>query len=137
MSKYIVYAFYQFLPVDDVVDLCTVLATHPAAIGQAFNCAPDPSPTWRQFLGGYKKIAGHNKWFGFPLWLAKVLAPLIDAGLTIANQPQDVQDLLDYASSQITFSTQKANDILGWKARTTLDEGMQHCEAWLREEGLL
>jgi nucleoside-diphosphate-sugar epimerase len=47
--------------VDDVVDLMTVLALHPAAARQAFNCTPDPAPTWREFLGAYAALAGHDR----------------------------------------------------------------------------
>jgi nucleoside-diphosphate-sugar epimerase len=46
--------------VDDVVDLMTVLASHDATPGEAFNCTPDPSPTWRDFLGAYSRLAGHD-----------------------------------------------------------------------------
>ena len=52
--------------VDDVVDLLVTSATHPAAVGQVFNCTPDPSPTWREYLGRYSLLAGHDNWLAIP-----------------------------------------------------------------------
>jgi len=86
--------------VDDVVDLMTVLAVHPAAAGQVFNCTPDPAPTWREFLGAYAALAGHNRWFGIPPALPKTVAPLVavfaPSETRFKDMPQALEFLLNF-----------------------------------------
>jgi nucleoside-diphosphate-sugar epimerase len=123
--------------VDDVVDLMVTLATHPRAAGEAFNCAPDPAPTWREFLGAYSRLAGHDRWLALPVPLVKFLAPLIEGVLTLRGEPQDVPKIIPYMTGQITYSMQKARDLLGWQGQVTLEDGIQRCVPYLREKGLL
>jgi nucleoside-diphosphate-sugar epimerase len=123
--------------VDDVVDLMLPLATHPAAENETFNCAPDPAPTWREFLGGYSRLAGHQQWLGVPTLPAKILAPVIELVLTLRGEPQDVPALIPYAQSCATYRMDKARTLLGWQPKVSLEEGIHRCEPWLREKGLL
>ncbi|MFN8450319.1 MAG: hypothetical protein U0521_17465 [Anaerolineae bacterium] len=51
--------------IDDVVDMMITAARHPAAANQIFNCTPDPSPTWRDFVG-CARLAGHRRWLAIP-----------------------------------------------------------------------
>lgn len=123
--------------IDDVVSLTILLATHPNAVGQTFNCTPDPSPTWRDFLGSYARLAGHNRWLSVPPVLLKPVATL--GGLFAPpNGPiKDLPDLLPFSQRYITYKTTKARELLGWSAKIALDDGIQGCESWLREKGLL
>lgn len=123
--------------VDDVVDLALRLATHPAADGEAFHCAPDPSPTWRDFLGGYSRLAGHESWLGVPVLLVRALAPFIELGLTLRGTPQDLALLVKYATSHRSFRMDKARDPLGWQPQVDLQTGIARCAPYLREIGLL
>jgi nucleoside-diphosphate-sugar epimerase len=123
--------------VDDVVDLTTLLATHPAAIGEAFNCAPDPSPTWRAFLGGYAALAGHQGWFGIPAALVYPLVGLVAAFARPQTQMKDLPAMLRFGTGRITFKMTKARDKLGWAPKVDLATGIQRCAPWLREQGLL
>ncbi|QPC81532.1 SDR family NAD(P)-dependent oxidoreductase [Phototrophicus methaneseepsis] len=124
--------------VDDVVSLMIAAATHPAAVGEAFNVTPDPSPTWREFLGYYQALAGHQGWVGLPLIrLVKIIAPLVDAILTLRGEPQDIGRLVDQMSKQTTYSNEKAKTLLGWEPQVSLAEGVQYCVPYLQEEGLL
>ena len=123
--------------VDDVVDLALRLALHPAAAGEAFNCAPDPAPTWREFLGGYMRLAGHNSWLGVPVTLARAAAPLIELALSARGTPQDLPLLVGYATSRHSFRMDKARDLLGWQPQVGLADGIERCAPYLREIGLL
>lgn len=119
--------------VDDVLDMLLMLAEHPKAAGEAFNCVYSPSPTWRAFLGAYARMAGHESWLGIPPLLVRPLAAL--AGLL---PPLRIAPLmLDYIASTRTYSMEKARDLLGWQPRVGLAEGMAKTEAWLREKGLV
>lgn len=123
--------------VDDVVDLMMLLAVHPDAIGQAFNCAPDPSPTWREFLGAYSRLAGHQSWFGLPPALIYPFASLISALARPQTQLKEAANFLRLSQTRLTYKMNKARDVLGWEAKVSLQDGIARCEPWLREKGLL
>ncbi|MCB9459459.1 MAG: NAD(P)-dependent oxidoreductase [Anaerolineaceae bacterium] len=123
--------------VDDVVDLMTVLATHPAAVSEAFNCSPDPAPTWRAFMGAYQRLAGHSSWLGIPESVAIIAAPVIEFFLKLRGEPQDLPALIDQMIGETTYSTEKARTLLNWQPQVSLEEGVNRCVPYLREEGLL
>jgi nucleoside-diphosphate-sugar epimerase len=123
--------------VDDVVDLSILLATHPHADGEAFNCAPDPAPTWREWLSMYQQLAGHQSWLGVPKFLAAGVAKVIPLIVPAANELQDLPPALHFLLSDATFKMDKARDRLGWQPRVDLPTGMKHSADWLREIGLI
>ncbi|MBI1280316.1 MAG: SDR family NAD(P)-dependent oxidoreductase [Anaerolineaceae bacterium] len=123
--------------VDDVVELMMLLATHPAALGEAFNCSSDPAPTWREFLGGYSRLAGHDGWFGIPPLVMRPIAPLIELFLMLRGEPQELPTLVDFLQAAKTYKMTKARDLLGWQPKTDLQTGINNCVPWLREQGLL
>jgi nucleoside-diphosphate-sugar epimerase len=122
--------------VDDVVDMLILCATHPNAVGHAFNCSPDPAPTWREFLGGYSALAGHQSWLGIPTILIKLLIPIIRP-FSKSDIIKDGRGFLKYLTDNTTYSTQKARDLLGWSPKISLDEGIKRCIPYLKEKGLL
>lgn len=124
--------------VDDVVDLLVTVATHPAALGETFNCTPDPSPTWREFLGAYARLAGHQNFIRVPvdplLPLAQRVARLPGTG---SSQFGDLPDLLPFLQRYITYKMDKARDLLGWQPQVSLEDGVARCAPYLRQKGLL
>jgi nucleoside-diphosphate-sugar epimerase len=124
--------------VDDVVDLMLVAATHPNAVGETFNCSPDPSPTWREFLGGYGRLAGHNgRWLGVPIPLLRPIIQLIAMVSPKASRQRDLPEVLPFSQRYITYKTEKARRLLGWTQQVTLQQGIDGTADWLRERGLL
>ena len=123
--------------VDDVVDLALVLAQHPAAVGEAFNCASDPAPTWREFIGGYSRLAGHDRWLALPVLPFKLIAPLVDVYFGLRGEPQALSHLIPFMQARKVYRMEKARRLLGWSPRVSLDEGLERCAVWLRQEGLL
>lgn len=123
--------------VDDVVDLLLLQATHPAADGEAFNCVSNPQPTFRQFIGGYMQLAGHERWLGIPVPLMRITAPLIEGYFRLRGEPQDLPALLGYVLSDTRVSVDKAKQLLDWEPAVSLEEGIQRCVPYLREIGLL
>ena len=122
--------------VDDVVDLLATVATHPAAVGETFNCTPDPSPTWREFLGAYARLAGHQSFVRVPVELLLPLARRLGR-LAPGNQLADVPDVLLLLQRYVTYRMDKARDLLGWQPQVSLDDGIARCAPYLREKGLL
>lgn len=123
--------------VDDVVEMTLLLATHPKALGETFNCTPDPSPTWREFLGTYARLAGHQMWFGIPPLLLVPVAALSGRLAPEGSPLRDLPDLLPFSQRYITYQMDKAYHLLHWNPKVSLQEGVRRCETWLREKGLL
>lgn len=122
---------------DDVVDLMVTAAAHPHASGQVFNATPDPAPTWREFLGRYSLLAGHDRWLALPVLPVRALAWAIMLGAPKATMLRDLPDQVNFITRQVTYKMAKARDLLGWQARIDLDSGIAGCAPWLREQGLL
>lgn len=123
--------------IDDVVDLSISAALHPAAENQLFNCTPDPSPTVREFLGAYSRLAGHDRWLSIPSALARPLAALIAITAPAQSPRKDAVDALALIQRRVTYKMDKARDLLGWQPKISLQEGVARCAPWLREKGLL
>jgi nucleoside-diphosphate-sugar epimerase len=120
--------------VDDVVNMITVLAEHPAAVREVFNCAADPVPTWRDFLGSYSAIAGHSRWLGIPVApvhaIARVVSRLSRAGTPAA----ELSSLVSFLTGQRRFRVDKAGEVLGWRPQVDLQEGMARCVPFLLDQ---
>jgi nucleoside-diphosphate-sugar epimerase len=123
--------------VDDVVEMLLMLATHPAAENQTFNCSADPAPTWREYLQGYSRLAGHQNWLALPVPLARLVVGMIGMLAPRRSALRDLTDMLNLVLSKTTFKTTKARECLGWKAQVSLEEGIERCAPWLREKGWL
>ncbi len=123
--------------VDDVVDMMGVLAVHPDAANDAFNCTFSEPVTWREFIGAYSQLAGHDNWLPLPVWLAEGLAFLLEWVLRWQNTPQDAPRLLNFICDRHIYSMEKARQRLNWQPQITLAEGIQKTIPYLREKGYL
>lgn len=123
--------------IDDLLELCILAARHKAADNQAFNATSDPAPTWREYLGAYSRLAGHQGWLGIPIWLAKVLSHLVTPFAQPWSMLKHASTMLDYIDRYINFKMDKARQLLGWEPRVDLQTGVQNCLPWLQEQGLL
>jgi nucleoside-diphosphate-sugar epimerase len=121
----------------DVVDLMTVLAVHPAAAREAFNCTPDPSPTWREFLGAYAALAGHDRWLGIPPAPLRIATQLVAMLAPPNTRFKDLPVVIEFVTSYRRYRMDKARELLGWQAQIGLSDGIQSCVPYLRELGLL
>jgi nucleoside-diphosphate-sugar epimerase len=123
--------------VDDVADLCAVAATHPAAEGEAFNCAIDPPPTMKEYLHAYGTLIGNTSWLGFPMPVVQaaswVVVPFAKRGTYARQLPQNLRQVGRY----VVYSGAKARDLLGWEPAYDVERGVRASIPWLRAEGVL
>jgi nucleoside-diphosphate-sugar epimerase len=123
--------------IDDLIDLLLLMAEHPAAENETFNAILDPAPTWREFIGAYSRLAGHDDWLALPPVLGRIMA-----GLTLLAAPRystarDFPDMIELVLGPSSFDAGKARRLLGWEATTTPAQGAQKSATWLREIALL
>ena len=124
--------------VDDVVDLALTASQHPAAVNEAFNAVNDPAPSWRDFIGGYAKLAENNSWVAVPTLLLQPVVHLIEADLSLRGEPQGLPSLMnDFFLPHKRISMDKGRRLLDWQPRIVLTEGIARCEPYLRKKGLL
>ncbi len=124
--------------VDDVVDLLVTAAVHPGAPGEIFNAVTDEPVTWREYIGAYASMAGHDLLLPVPLPVLQALALLVEPGLRLFGEPQPVRAMLEgFFARRRAYSMNKAARLLDWRPRVGLVEGMAAAEAWLRETGQL
>lgn len=120
--------------IDDVVDLLVTIATHPNAPGNAFHAAPDPAPTWREFIGHYARMAGNKATLELPTNLLIGIGAVVTFLTRCAGHPLDVPGGLSALRCKATFRMNRAADLLSWRPRTSLDEGMNRTEPWLTQQ---
>ncbi len=118
--------------IGDLCDLVICAAQHPNAIGQVFNAAPDPAPTWAEFLGHYARMAGRSDRLTLPAPLLMSAAPLVTALTRLRGTPFDLAGYVRMLTHRATYSMAKAAELLDWRARTTLEEGMRRTALWLQ-----
>jgi nucleoside-diphosphate-sugar epimerase len=123
--------------VDDVVDMMYLLGEHPGAANQIFNCAPDPAPTWRAYLGAYQQLVQNDSWFALPVPLMAGIAAILMMFSPRKSFMRDMTESVGWLTSRNAYSMAKARDLLGWSPRTTLEQGIAQCAMWLRESGQL
>lgn len=118
--------------VDNLVDGMLLTAVHPNAVGQAFNFS-DPVITMRQFFDYYGKMCD-RKPRSVPFWVAKIALTINN--VFNLNLPID-PDRLKRISLKIEYPTTKAEELLGYKTRVSVPEGMRQTEIWLRKVGMI
>ena len=121
--------------VDDVVGMTILAADHPAAVNQAFNCAADPGVTWREYLMAYAKMNGRGRWLAIPVWLVRGLLPLIKVFASSGSLIKDMPAALNHHLRPVIYTTAKAREMLGWRAKWDIQSGLADAEKWLREKG--
>ncbi len=123
--------------VDDLVDMLLTLGTPPAAAGQVFNCAIDPSPTVREYLHAYGRLVGNETWMGIPTALVatvgSVIVPFSKKDTYGRHLPRNMR-MIDRT---INYKMDKARRLLGWSPRHDVTAGVEATVPWLREQGIL
>ena len=118
--------------IDNLVDGMLLTAVSPKAVGEAFNFC-DPYISWNQFFSYYGKMCG-QKPRQMPLIAARILAianRIFKLGLPL-NKAR-----IKFLTQKAVYPTTKAENLLDYSPRVTIDEGMAASEQWLREEGYL
>lgn len=123
--------------IDDVVDLLVTVASHPAAVGEAFNCAIDPPPTQREYVQAYGRLVGNETYLGIPSGLVaavgSVIVPFSKRGTYARQLPRNVR----YIEKSVRYPMGKAAAVLGWRPRYDVAAGVAASVPWLVENGFL
>lgn len=120
--------------VADVVGLTLTAAHHPAAVGQVFNSAPDPAPTWRDFLNGYAALAGRQpRWINLPVWGVQPFAHAVSAFARPDGIAKIAPEVVPWLARRFSYRMDKAREQLGWRNRVSLADGIASTADWLAQ----
>ncbi|HSM58879.1 MAG TPA: NAD(P)-dependent oxidoreductase [Candidatus Sulfomarinibacteraceae bacterium] len=118
--------------IDNLVRAMTLAAGAESAQAQVFNVV-DRAVRWRDWFRHYGQMCGRQP-RRLPLWLGRAglsVAQYLPLGLAVDR------DLLAYYTAKTTYSTARAESLLGYRPAVDLDEGMRRTEEWLRKEGVV
>jgi nucleoside-diphosphate-sugar epimerase len=116
-----------------------LLADHPDAVGETFNCSSDPSPTWRAFMGEYARLSRgvNDDWLELPPELAYIAGGLAMLFSPPASRGRMAVDFITFMQKRAQFSMRKARERLNWEPQISLEAGVAHCADWLHAQGWL
>lgn len=122
---------------DDVVDMLAVCGQHPNAIGQAFNCVPDPAPTWTEWLSYYARLADNDRKIALPTGALNAVAPIVDLVTSMRGETLNLKGLQRFILSNHTYAMDQAAALLDWRPHYSLEAGMQRTTEWLLQQPTL
>lgn len=125
--------------IDDLIDGIALAAEKEAGIGQIFILSGGIEVTNQEFFGHLAHMLGKNKVPSLPNSFLKVYAGINEFivnlfGKTTEINPNTIKMLSRPCAD---YSHKKATDLLGFKPKISLDEGMIRSKQWLLENDYL
>ncbi|MFO0819651.1 MAG: NAD-dependent epimerase/dehydratase family protein [Pirellulales bacterium] len=124
--------------VTDVADAAITAGKHPAAVGEAFNIAPDREIRLREFLGAlFHECDIRPPRLTVPYWLALAATRASESWgkVTRATKaPEMTMAGLACITVDQHVDPTKAIEKLGWRPQVALDEGARRTAEWLKQQ---
>lgn len=124
--------------IDDLIRGVYAVGTRPEASGQVVTLSGGVGVTCREFF------EHHHRWLGLrgPTCLPTSVAVALAQGAGAVARARGIGSeasatAIRYFTRQVTYSIDKARDLLGHEPQVTLADGMARTEHWLRSEGLI
>jgi nucleoside-diphosphate-sugar epimerase len=128
----------NLLFVEDLVDAMLAAAVRPGVAGEACLVSGPHPVSWREYLGHFARMCGKPLPPAVPLWRARLEMQFLRVYGVFTQRPRRLQGMdIRLMSQRCAVSIARAERVLGWRPATSLEVGMQLCEAWLRREGHL
>ena len=133
-------ALLDVVYVKDVADALVLAATQRVAIGQAYNITDGARRTLRAVLEAFAQAIGQMPRFVHFPYAAAYGAALLASGLSyplrLSILPVLRWEVIKAMGHHRHFSIAKAEQELGFRPRTPLEQGLQQTLAWHQAEGL-
>jgi nucleoside-diphosphate-sugar epimerase len=124
--------------IEDLVDAMWAAAETPGAAGAVCLVSGAQPVTWAEYLGHFARMCRKPVPPSVPLWRAKLEMQVLRVYGTLTQRPRRLQGMdVRLMSQHTTVRIDHARQVLGWSPATSLADGMDVCEAWLRREGCL
>jgi nucleoside-diphosphate-sugar epimerase len=125
--------------VRNLVDAIFLALDKPEAVGQVYNLTDGERVSKRRFIETLADGMGVPRppWLTVPLWLARVLAGVLEGWARRRNHPRPpilTQARLKFLGLNLDFSIDKARRELGYRPAVSFEEGMAETVRWYRAE---
>ncbi len=123
--------------IDNFVDGMVLAASSDDAVGQVFNISDGQGVRCADFFGRMAAMSSGTI-RTMPISVAAPAAELLGSLLRRLGHKTDLSaGTMWLLNRPGTYSIEKAQKVLGYRPRVSIDEGMVRAEDWLREEGLI
>jgi nucleoside-diphosphate-sugar epimerase len=124
--------------VSDVADLVVECALHPAAAGEAFNCASTEEVSWKRLFEEVARLLGARvpRW-SVPFRVAWTAGAVMEGLYRLAGAaapPVITRYAAELLGTAVEYDMSKAERLLDWRPRVTLEVGLPETIAWLQSE---
>ncbi len=124
--------------IDDLVEGLLLSATSARGAGQIFNISGGIAPTCEEFFGYHVRMAGSKP----PRMLATTSALILAESARMLVQlfggtTELGRGTIDMLSRKAGYSIEKADKLVGYQPKVSLEEGMRRTEQWARDKGLV
>lgn len=127
----------NYVYIDNLVDAILLATEDDRAVGEAF-IVNDGATTWKDFFESYARMAGKGSLPSLPLWAGKVWVRYRNLVAVLKREPFRVHpNALGFLVARAIYRQTRLEQILGFRSRVSLEEGMRRTEQWFRETGLL
>lgn len=129
-------SLYHLTYIDDLVDGFLLAGEHPAALGEIFTIGGARYTTLREMVDAIADAleVPHSR-LSIPYWpvgVAAHLVPLLCRPLRLA--PPIYPRRVEFFKKSRAFSIEKAQRLLGYAPKVTLEEGLRRTGEWYRRE---
>lgn len=115
----------QPIYIDDCVE-GVIAAAKRGRIGQAYILAGSQVVTFQEYFGRLARLAGKGRLPSVPGWLAYALANASEKAASLLHiQPMFTVSEVQFVQTNLTYSTKKAREELGFEPHVDLEEGMR------------
>ncbi len=131
--------FYHLVYVDDLVRGLRLLASHPAAVGEAFILGGPEYRSLNDLAALIAEVVGVSRpRLHLPAWPFQLAGSVCERiCVPLGIEPPIYRRRVDFFTKSRAFNIAKARRMLGYEPAMGLDEGLAHTAAWYWEHGYL
>lgn len=132
-------AYYHLIHINDLTTAFILAAFHPKAQQEAFIIGDDNCYTINEIIDMISSRLGRDgKRFHLPPFPFKVLGNVVEkTSITIGIEPLIYRRRVDFFTISRSFTNTKALNLLGFKPKTKLIDGLKSTYEWYVARGLL
>jgi nucleoside-diphosphate-sugar epimerase len=130
---------YHMTYIDDLIDGFLLAGDHEAALGEVFTIGGPRYTTIRELVDIIAQVLGKNpprlSVPFMPVYWASVVCDKLCRAINV--NPPLYPRRVEFFELDRAFSTEKAQRLIGYQPRVTLEDGLSRTAAWYRDQGLI
>ena len=130
--------YFHTIYIDNLLGALILAATKEGVEGNDFIIGDEPAPKMKQIINSISKILGRNT---LPFYIPKPLGFLIGRFFDLCER-WDFPAILPtqrvkFLTESKRYKINKAKEVLGYRPRISLNEGLKRTHLWYKENGYL